>query len=79
MPGIVHHMTAAMFVLHLMVGCCDHHAHDCTATGDVSESQVDAHGCPSCADSHDAGAHDQAGQRLVEKDQDEQGLAWDEA
>jgi hypothetical protein len=38
-----------VFAVHLMVGCCAHHAHACESQGDVQP----AHG--QCPDSHDNG------------------------
>ena len=40
-------LTAVVFAVHLMVGCCAHHAHACESQGDVQP----AHG--QCPDSHE--------------------------
>lgn len=44
-------LTAVVFAVHLMVGCCAHHAHACDSKGDVQP----AHG--QCPDSR-SGSHE---------------------
>ena len=41
-------LTAVVFAVHLMMGCCWHHAHACEGKGDVQPT----HG--QCPDSHDS-------------------------
>jgi hypothetical protein len=49
-------LTAVVLAVHLMVGCCWHHAHACESKGDTQST----HG--QCPDSHDSGAdHSQHG------------------
>ena len=43
-------LTAVVFVVHLMVGCCRHHAHACESEGHVQPAHEQ------CPDSHDSGA-----------------------
>jgi hypothetical protein len=57
-------LTAVVFAVHLMVGCCWHHAHAC-------ESEVDVHPAhEQCADSHDSGTnHSQHGPQDCQESQ----------
>ena len=50
MSRLVRILTAVVLAVHLMVGCCWHHAHACESMGDVQP----AHG--QCPDSPDSGA-----------------------
>jgi hypothetical protein len=50
MSTLIRILTAAVFTVHLLVGCCAHHSHACECQGKVQP----AHG--QCPDSHHGGA-----------------------
>lgn len=53
--SLLHNLSAAILVVHLLVGCCAHHAHDCPQTCDArhSEGTEDDAGAPCDGHSHD--------------------------
>jgi hypothetical protein len=52
--GLLHNLSAAILVVHLVVGCCAHHAHDCPQTCEArhSEGTGDDAGTPCDGHSH---------------------------
>ena len=56
---LFHSLSAAILVVHLMVGCCAHHAHDCPQTCDARHPAETGDDSGSPCDRH---SHDEQGQ-----------------
>ena len=53
MSGLLNNLSAAILVVHLVVGCCVHHAHDCPQTCDAGHSEgMGDEGAPCDGHSH---------------------------
>ena len=52
MSSLLNNLTAAILVVHLVVGCCAHHAHDCPQTCDARHSQGMGHDAGAPCDAH---------------------------
>ncbi len=57
--GLLNNLSAAILVVHLVVGCCAHHAHDCPQTCDARHSRGMGHGASAPCDGHSSGHPDQ--------------------
>ncbi len=55
MSGLLNNLTAAILVVHLLVGCCAHHAHDCRQACDARHAQGMGHDAGAPCDGHSSG------------------------